>query len=522
MKKLFALFIALIMLISMYAYAGVEREVEWPITTEDITIKVMGPKNSMHCDWEDMDLWQFLTKETGLKFEFNTPESGASFSEKVGLAFASGNMPDMFIGANFSAADVVKYGVEQNMLVRLDEYLEYAPHFAAELEKYPDVYASIVAEDGHIYAFPTLDLQIWTATRRHMFINKNWLEAVNMEAPETIDEFHEMLTAFKEYDDINGDGIVGNEVPLGSTSDLTCIRSGILGAYGLLTDSFEIDRATKEVVYAPITENFKAYLETMHEFWEEGLLDKDMFSLDQTTMKARAAENTYGAFDWLAAFTMAPGSMVDDFIMIKPLTSELNDEPLQFYNGAITVGEGAISASSEHIVECMQLFDWMYTKEGNLSMNYGPNNYAFSEDGAHYFVLADGTGGTDNAYRYTRTVVLGPYDRRACEESYGKSYLDKVNNYNNSVLYTQVMEYAIPYIWNPQPSVVWTADEAAAITGITDMQNYVATMEAKFITGDADIDNEWDTYVANVKSYGYDAIYAAYESAWTRFLDGMN
>ncbi len=519
MKKLLALILALLMLTSVYASAGVEREVEWPITTEDITIKVMGPKNSMHCNWEDMDLWHFLTKETGLKFEFNTPESGASFNEKLGLAFASENMPDMFIGANFSAADIVKYGVEQNMLAKLDEYLEYAPHFAAELEKYPDVYASIVAEDGHIYSFPILDLEIWTATRRHMFINKNWLEAVNLDAPNTIDEFHEMLLAFKAHEDINGDGIIGNEVPLGSVSDLTCIRSGILGAYGLLTDGFEIDRSTKEVVYAPITENYKAYLKTMNEFWNEELLDKDMFSLDQTTMKARAAENTYGSFDWLAAFTMAPGSMVDDFIMIKPLTSDMNEEPLQFYNGAITTGQGAIAASSEHIEECMQLFDWMYTKEGNLSMNYGPNNYAFSEDGAHYFVLADGTGGTDNAYRYTRTVVLGPYDRRVCEESYGKSYLDKVNNYNNSVLYTQVMEYAIPYIWNPQPSVIWTKEEAAAITGITDMQNYVATMEAKFITGEADIDGEWDSYVANVKSYGYDSIYAAYESAWTRFIE---
>lgn len=52
MKKLFSLVLALSLLLCMAAQAEspfVSREVDWPITTEDVTITVMGPKPP--CTW---------------------------------------------------------------------------------------------------------------------------------------------------------------------------------------------------------------------------------------------------------------------------------------------------------------------------------------------------------------------------------------------------------------------------------------------------------------------------------------
>lgn len=103
--------------------------------------------------------------------------------------------------------------------------------------------------------------------------------------------------------------------------------------------------------------------------------------------------------------------------------------------------------------------------------------------------------------------------------SYSAFYTDAVNNYNNSILYTQITEHALPYIHYAQPAVIWTSDEAEAIAAITDMQTYVETMEAQFITGETDIDAEWDNYVNAVMSYGYDEIAEAYQTAWTRYAE---
>ena len=242
-------------------------------------------------------------------------------------------------------------------------------------------------------------------------------------------------------------------------------------------------------------------------------------------MNARAAEDLYGSFAGLASFVIAPTSMIGDFAMLTPLTSEMNDQPLQYYNGAFSLGVAAISSQSEHIEECMKLLDWMYTKEGVLTMSYGPHNYGFVEEtGAHYFILQDGTGGADDAWRAQLTIAPStalPVNMRASEDSYSAFYTDAVNNYNNSILYTQITEHALPYIHYAQPAVIWTSDEAEAIAAITDMQTYVETMEAQFITGETDIDAEWDNYVNAVMSYGYDEIAEAYQTAWTRYAEAV-
>ncbi len=185
----------------------------------------------------------------------------------------------------------------------------------------------------------------------------------------------------------------------------------------------------------------------------------------------------------------------------------------------------AISSQSEHIEECVKLLDWMYTKEGVLSLSYGPHNYGFVEEtGAHYFILQDGTGGADDSWRGQQTFAPGvglPVNMRASEDSYKAFYVDSVNNYNNSVLFGQISEHALPFIHYAQPSVIWTGEEAEAMASATDMQTYVETMEAQFITGETDIDAEWDNYVNAVKSYGYDEILAAYTSAWARYAEAV-
>ncbi len=525
MKKWFSLLLVLCLLAGFSAQAEelmtLEREVEWPITTEDITIKVFGMKGSLHCDWAEMDLWQWLTENTGLKFTFDTPTADA-LAERKNLVLASGDLPDLFIASKFTADEIVKYGVEQGLLVPLDEYMDYMPHVKKALEDYPAARASFVAEDGHIYTQNLINLDIWTATSRHLFINTTWLNNVGKEIPTTIDEFHDVLLTFKAQD-ANGNGDPDDEVPLGSQKDLSYVRTAILSAYGLLTNGFEIERSTGDIVYSPITENYKAYLKTMHTFWEEGLLDVDMFSQDNTTFKSRAATNIYGAFDGLASFAVAPATMIDEFAMLTPLTSDMNAEPIQFYNGAVSLGVAAISASCEHIEEVCKLLDWMYTAEGYEVLANGPHNYNVEPDGSIAFIMKDGThGGTDTAFRSTLTFAPDnslPVNMHTVEEIMTISYSNYQANYNNATLFSQISEHALPYKWNCTPTVIWTSDEAEAISDIASLKNYVETMEAKFITGDADIDADWDSYVAAVKTYSFDELLNAYTSGYTRYLN---
>ena len=58
-------------------------------------------------------------------------------------------------------------------------------------------------------------------------------------------------------------------------------------------------------------------------------------------------------------------------------------------------------------------------------------------------------GGADDAWRGQLTIAPStalPVNMRASEDSYSAFYTDAVNNYNNSILYTQITEHALHYM----------------------------------------------------------------------------
>ncbi len=217
----------------------------WPIVNDPITLKIMGPKGALHIDWKDMDLFIWLTEKTNILFEFNTPPV-ESFSERKTLAFASGDLPDLFLGGSFTGDEVIRYGVQQELIVRFEDYKDYAPNIFHAYSDYPGIYAMQLCENGYSYSSGYIANTFCMPTIRHLFVNSVWMEKVGKTMPTTIDEYLKLLRSFKEGGDLNGNG-ENDELVLGyssSAGDLSSIRSSILGAFGILTDTFEIERGT--------------------------------------------------------------------------------------------------------------------------------------------------------------------------------------------------------------------------------------------------------------------------------------
>ena len=72
--------------------------------------------------------------------------------------------------------------------------------------------------DGHIYTLPGKK-PLRPKGCDTPFINKAWLDRLGLEMPTTVDEWYEVLKAFKEQD-ANGNGDPNDEIPLtGSAKD---------------------------------------------------------------------------------------------------------------------------------------------------------------------------------------------------------------------------------------------------------------------------------------------------------------
>ena len=96
------------------------------------------------------------------------------------------------------------------LFIALNDLIDqYCPNLKAEMAKRPGAEERITAPDGNIYSLPFLGRSGngWI----NSFINQPWLDKLGLEMPTTLDEFYEVLKAFKTQDP-NGNGIA-DEIP---------------------------------------------------------------------------------------------------------------------------------------------------------------------------------------------------------------------------------------------------------------------------------------------------------------------
>ena len=173
---------------------------------EPVTINVMALADAgRSVDYENMSFWKQVEEETGIKVNW-TVAKGDEFTQKKNLMFASGEYPDVIFGGGISVNEEESYGVEQQILIPLDEYIneESMPNYYSLLETRPNFRKQMVATDGHIYSISRA-WEIGYSSGGHFFINKQWLDNLNLPVPKTIEEFEAALRAFKENDP-NGNG----------------------------------------------------------------------------------------------------------------------------------------------------------------------------------------------------------------------------------------------------------------------------------------------------------------------------
>lgn len=495
--------------------AAVNKE-GFPIVNEPIKLTMMAPDVGIQ-NWENMPVLQQMQEMTGITMEYqNAPKD--SFDTKKNLVFASGNYPDIFYAAGLTTAEQMNYG-EQGILIPLEELIdEYAPNFKALLEENPDVRKSITAPDGHIYTLPVVELsQHWY--RNPMWYNGDFLKALKIDKlPETTEELYTFLKRVKE-EDPNGNGIA-DEIPISSVTttaaNLRDIRTWLLGAFGIYEEEIYVD--DNDVVhYTPLEEGFKEYLTYMNRLWSEELLDHESFSQTAEQKKAKAQENRVALFsDWHAYMTKGGEPSTDD-PMFAPVRSESVDAPAIAKNRGITTGAFAISESNPHPEASMRWVDYLYSYEGAMFFNKGPEGmlweYTDKENRVkQYLPVPDGKEMED--YRATLTPNYGIPAPTLSMDDINKGLKTDFDLWVEQETQQKLLDKGARI---PFPALFLTVEEQTEINSLnSDLSTYVKQMEAKFITG-AEPLSGWDNYVATIKKMGGERVAEIYQAAYDRW-----
>ena len=239
-------------------------------------------------EWEEL---------TGIRFEWqDVPYDGVA--EKINLTLSAGGdqLPDCFW--NFvdgqSSNFVVQYA-DQGVFMPTEDIIDnYMPNYKALLESKEEYRKIATAPDGHIYGFPYIEeMEGLVLTPGPFVINNDWLGQVNMDMPTTVDEYVEVLKAFRDAGDLNGNG-QADETPLAvqfgahdtfGSNDLFYRFTGCFGQADSYcggnnyADHLYLNEEGK-VAFSATDEAFRKTAEFFNMLWNEGLIWNGSFEAD--------------------------------------------------------------------------------------------------------------------------------------------------------------------------------------------------------------------------------------------------
>lgn len=504
----------------------------------DITLAV----NTTTPDAEATHLHAFLLEE----FKINlivTEYTSENWKEQLTLMLAEDNLPDIISNTGWTFSQFNEYANEGYFL-NLSPYLELAPNLQEIFKQYPSYRSQMTNTDGYIYGLSQLTTINQNAPARG-FIDERWLENVGMEVPRTVDELYAVLKAFKEQD-ANGNGDPTDEVPMYLNADYKNRNNTfriLANAFGIYSDNPTRKMAIDENgnIFAPwTTENWKDLMKYCHKLYEEGLIDTNYVTKTSAEFKEMVKNQTVGSFGANAPFAQA-GLTIDydaNFQYFHPLTSQYSTEStLVLTSGASTNVSFALNAKidQEKAIRLMEMINWIYTTDGAFGIGMGVQGldweYEYTKWSDEHGVLTmfcpEGYENS-NDYKIKACIINGAFSMYSPADGRDYKLTDIVSD---DVLYNDedfakrcgwfcLVEQGIREADRKIESLAelsYTKDEAKErSTLVTDITSYVEQMITQFITGEADIDATWDSYVNTLKQMELDRWVAIDQAAYDR------
>lgn len=521
MKKLVSLILCLCMLLPAAALAVDNFNPEGlPVVNEPITLKIAAAIDSDMKHYDEMALVDKWQKETGIDVEWIEFDS-ASWTEKKNMMLMNGELPDVIFGT-VSEYDVLTYADQGYWLPLQDLIAQYSVNMKSFSEQYPEIYSTWFAPDGNLYKIPRLKGQEDMVWPNRLYINQTWLDKLQLKTPTTVDEFTEVLRAFKTQDP-NGNG-KQDEIPFAfRTNDPKASRTsfnrhalyGFFGFFGLLDAPDHVVLEDGKPVFTADKEEYKAAVEWLHNAYVEGLIDPEAFTMDTATYKAKntADDSVYGVWTgWtVEEATNPPEEGIKEYAMLAPLTNTKGQQiwPRFGYNVSAASGSILVTSFNKHPEATIRFLDYMWNPYFSIEMDWGIEGVGskINEDGSWEIL-----GGGLKTYRTAEGMA---WNVATCvpQHIYDKCI------YTSVVKQFEMDACAVyrPYGQDMYPGIYFTLEDTQEMQQyFTDITDYVDKTTAKWVINGG-IEEEWDAYVAQLKAMKLDRFMEIYETNYARY-----
>ena len=341
-----------------------------------------------------------VAEKTNVSIEWIHPPIGQEV-ETFNIMVASGDYPDAIYYRWSDYPGGATKAIADNFLIALDDYEDQLVNLKALFAEIPEIEQQTKLDDGRIPFMPAAANDLKRRAFDGYLIRQDWLDKLELKMPSTMEEFHDVLVAFKEQDP-NGNG-EADEIPL--VTDKTApggnyLRS-LASAWGV-RDRFQLDPDTGKVSFGPIMPAYKDYLTEMSKWYAEGLIDSEFASIDSKMTDSKITGDIAGTFRGnTASYEKYMNLMVDTVDGVSwqgipfPTVDGNPDYAYDENRVRLVWGQGVgITTGSKNPEAVARFLDYGYSKEGY-------DFYGWGIEGESYTI-------ENNEYKLTEIITNDP------------------------------------------------------------------------------------------------------------------
>lgn len=562
MKKIFALLLAAVMVLGLFACApsggpsnnpnnpnsgnngdeNVEVDltpIVFPLAEQEtlvIAIQASEGVDDLNRKLAANVFWQDILNATNVKVEFKNWNVN-----NIASLFQTGDMGDLIINGASGNDTLFQGFIAQDLLIPIEQYID-SKDIMPNAHKYmfeemPEARGAFTAADGHIYAMGAFDQEKSRYVESFMWINKAWLDKANLPVPTNFEEFETALEYFNTHD-MNGNSI-DDEIPLWASNPANYGVENYLGMWGIATKdgTFEnyVHLDDDTVYFAPSLEIWKDFIKKMNEWFEAGILYEGVFTdtnASTATDKWKATAKGEVRCGVVLATNQAEIRGGDQYVCLTPFKAQENVEEVRWYINPMYMGGKNIfsvpKGSSNPKLACA-FMDLFYTPENTIRALYGEADSIWRDTKADgTFTVKVPSVNDQEAVKFTAgncfdKVTWGhinfPYAKGT--EFYAKFQWSEVNDSTrNAFAQYQEADVINKQVW-PRP--YFTDDGNEALLELrADIFKLVEKKRGEWIQGEKDIDAEWEDFLDDLDASEVEELVDAMQEAYDVWKAGVD